>query len=131
MLVAQRGVTEVFQLAETAPLKIVGIGTVEAETTGHLGNDRTVRDRGDIPERAASAKCLGSCHPESRALTAPTSRTLAVSLDTTRDDRIIALAVDPKSCANPRGSEQRAVVRPDCRRTHGTGAAGRCRSQAV
>lgn len=94
VLLSQRGVAEVFQLAETAPLKIVGIGTVEAET--QLVTSGMI-ERAEIEEISAAGgvgEMLGHFFdPAGHALKTPlTSRTLAVSLDESRNDRIIALA---------------------------------------
>lgn len=101
VLLAQRGVTEVFQLAETAPLKIVGIGTVEAETQLVTSGMIEPSEIEAISQAGGVGEMLGHFFdPEGRALETPlTSRTLAVSLDTTRDDRIIALAGGPEKVA--------------------------------
>lgn len=101
VLLAQRGVAEVFQLAETAPLKIVGIGTAEADaqlvTSGMI-------EPAEIEEVSAAGgvgEMLGHFFDaEGRALeTTLTSRTLAVSLEEGRNDRIIALAGGPEKVA--------------------------------
>lgn len=94
VLLSQKGVAEVFQLAETAPLKIVGIGTVEAET--QLVTSGMIEPAEIEQIRAAGGKgeMLGHFFDaEGRVLeTTLTSRTLAVSLGEGRADRIIALA---------------------------------------
>lgn len=94
VLLSQRGVSEVFQLAETAPLKIVGIGTVEAETQLVTSGMIEPSEIEAISSSGGVGEMLGHFFdPEGNALETPlTSRTLAVSLDNTRDDRIIALA---------------------------------------
>lgn len=94
VLLSQRGVSEVFQLAETAPLKIVGIGTVEAETQLVTSGMIEPAEIEAISAAGGVGEMLGHFFdPEGNALETPlTSRTLAVSLDERRDDRIIALA---------------------------------------
>ncbi|TDL79342.1 sugar-binding transcriptional regulator [Palleronia sediminis] len=101
VLLSQRGVADVFRLAETAPLKIVGIGTVEAETqlvtSGMIG----MPDIAAISEAGGVGEMLGHFFtPDGAVLETPlTARTLAVSLDETRDDRIVALAGGPSKVA--------------------------------
>ncbi|TFL16221.1 sugar-binding transcriptional regulator [Jannaschia formosa] len=94
VLLSQRGVAEIFQLAETAPLKVVGIGTVEAETQLVASGMIERAEIEAISEAGGVGEMLGHFFdPDGNALETPlTSRTLAVSLDETRDDRIIALA---------------------------------------
>lgn len=94
VLLSQRGVSEVFQLAETAPLKIVGIGTVEAETQLVTSGMIEPAEIEAISSAGGVGEMLGHFFdPKGICLKTPlTSRTLAVSLDESRDDRIIALA---------------------------------------
>ncbi|MFW2543721.1 sugar-binding transcriptional regulator [Primorskyibacter sp. 2E107] len=94
VLLSQRGVAEVFQLAETAPLKIVGIGTVEPETQLVTSGMIEPSEIDAISAAGGVGEMLGHFFdPSGNALETPlTSRTLAVSLDDTRKDRIIALA---------------------------------------
>lgn len=101
VLLAQRGVAEVFQLAENAPLKIVGIGTVQADTQLVTSGMIEPSEIDAISQAGGVGEMLGHFFdPDGRALETPlTSRTLAVSLDTTRDDRIIALAGGPEKIA--------------------------------
>jgi DNA-binding transcriptional regulator LsrR (DeoR family) len=101
VLLSQRGVAEVFQLAETAPLKVVGIGTVEAETQLVASGMIEPSEIKAISEAGGVGEMLGHFFDsEGTALETPlTSRTLAVSLDETRDDRIIALAGGPEKVA--------------------------------
>lgn len=98
VLLSQRGVTEVFQLAENAPLKIVGIGTVQADTQLVTSGMIEPAEIEAISAAGGIGEMLGHFFDsEGRALETPlTSRTLAVSLDETRDDRIIALAGGPE-----------------------------------
>lgn len=94
VLLAQRGVAEVFEIAEKAKLKFVGIGTVNAGT--QLVNSGMI-EAGEIEEisRAGGVgEMLGHFFdPQGRTLeTALTSRTLAVSLGQNSEDQIVALA---------------------------------------
>jgi DNA-binding transcriptional regulator LsrR (DeoR family) len=94
VLLAQRGVAEVFAMAQGAPLKIVGIGTVQADTqlvtSGMIeaAEIAAIRDAGGVGEM------LGHFFDAAgRVIETPlTARTLAVSLDTEGQDRIVALA---------------------------------------
>lgn len=97
VLLSQRGVNEVFQLAETAPLKIVGIGTVEAETQLVTSGMIEPSEIEAISWAGGVGEMLGHFfNRDGATLETPlTSRTLAVSLDETRQDRIIALAGGP------------------------------------
>lgn len=98
VLLSQRGVSEVFQLAETASLKIVGIGTVETETQLVTSGMIELAEIEAISSAGGVGEMLGHFFdPEGNAIETPlTSRTLAVSLDEGRDDRIIALAGGPE-----------------------------------
>ena len=97
VLLSQRGVAEVFELAETAPLKIVGIGTVEAETQLVTSGMIEPSEIDAISRAGGVGELLGHFFDrDGHALETPLpSRTLAVSLDETRNDRIIALAGGP------------------------------------
>lgn len=97
VLLSQNGVREVFDMAETAPLKIVGIGTVEPDT--QLVTSGMI-ERAEIEQiRAAGAvgEMLGHFFDaDGQALeTTLTSRTLAVSFGNGTDHRIFALAGGP------------------------------------
>jgi len=94
VLLAQRGVSEVFRLAETAPLKIVGIGTVEAGTQLVASGMIEASEIAAISDAGGVGEMLGHFFDRAgTSLQTPlTSRTLAVSMDATRKDRIIALA---------------------------------------
>lgn len=101
VLLAQRGVRDVFQLAENAPLKIVGVGTVEAET--QLVNSGMIEpsEIEAIARAGGVGEMLGHFFDgDGNALETPlTSRTLAVSLGEGRKDRIVALAGGPEKIA--------------------------------
>ena len=94
VLLSQRGVAEVFELAETAPLKIVGIGTVEAETQLVTSGMIEPAEIEQIRKAGGKGEMLGHFFDAAGAVleTTLTARTLAVSLGDDREDRIIALA---------------------------------------
>ncbi|MEQ9689554.1 sugar-binding transcriptional regulator [Bauldia litoralis] len=94
VLLSQRGVAEVFQMAEEAPLKIIGIGTVETDTTLVTSGMIEPDDIEEISRSGAVGEMLGHFfNAEGEDLKTPlTSRTLSVSLDHAHNDRIIALA---------------------------------------
>jgi DNA-binding transcriptional regulator LsrR (DeoR family) len=97
VLLSQNGVREVFDMAETAPLKIVGIGTVEPDT--QLVTSGMI-ERSEIEQIRASGavgEMLGHFFDaQGQALeTTLTSRTLAVSFGNGTDHRIFALAGGP------------------------------------
>ncbi|WP_417244107.1 sugar-binding transcriptional regulator [Celeribacter sp.] len=98
VLLSQRGVNEVFELAENSPLKIVGIGTVKTGTqlvaSGMIGSDEIQA----ISQAGGVGELLGHFFdPEGRALATPlTARTISVTLDENRSDSIIALAGGPE-----------------------------------
>lgn len=103
VLLSQRGVAEVFNLAQNAPLKIVGIGTVEAETQLVTSGMIEPSEIDAIARAGGVGEMLGHFFDrDGNALETPlTSRTLAVALPeagpigATRD-RIIALAGGPE-----------------------------------
>ncbi|MCP4380287.1 MAG: sugar-binding transcriptional regulator [Hyphomicrobiales bacterium] len=94
VLLAQRGVAEVFRMAEEAPLKIVGIGTVEQDTqlveSGMIEESKIQK----ISRAGGVGEMLGRFFDDNGedVQTPLGSRKLAVSLEHERDDRIIALA---------------------------------------
>lgn len=94
VLLAQHGVADVFQLAQTAPLKIVGIGTVKVDAQLVTSGMIEPSEIEEIYQHGGVGEMLGHFFDaEGQILETPlTSRTLAVSLDRGQDDRIIALA---------------------------------------
>lgn len=94
VLLAQHGVADVFQLAENAPLKIVGIGTVKLDTQLVTSGMIERSEIEEISRAGGVGEMLGHFFDrDGNELETPlTSRTLAVSLDKCRSDRIIALA---------------------------------------
>ncbi|AGI74128.1 putative sugar-binding transcriptional regulator [Octadecabacter arcticus 238] len=98
VLLAQRGVKEVFGIAENAELKFVGIGTVGDDT--QLVNSGMIEpaEIEEISRAGGVAEMLGHFFDsDGVALETPLiSRTLAVSLDEGRKDRVFALAGGPE-----------------------------------
>lgn len=94
VLLSQRGVAEVFQIAENAPLKIVGIGTVELGTQLVTSGMIEPGEIEEISKAGGVGEMLGHFFDsDGNNLETPlTSRTLAVSLNEKRTDRIVALA---------------------------------------
>lgn len=94
VLLAQSGVSEVFALAQSAALKLVGIGTVEPAAqlveAGMIQEDE-IRD---ISASGAVGEILGHfIDKKGYQVTTPlTSRTVAVSLDPNHKERIVAIA---------------------------------------
>jgi DNA-binding transcriptional regulator LsrR (DeoR family) len=97
VLLSQRGVAEIFDMAEAAPLKIVGIGSVETETqlvtSGMIEPDEIAQ----ISKAGAKGEMLGHFFDKEGTPieTTLTARTLAVSLDAASESRVIALAGGP------------------------------------
>lgn len=98
VLLKQRGVAEVFDMARTAPLMIVGIGTVEPETQLVASGMIEPSEIAAISDAGCVGEILGHFFdPAGRVLdTTLTSRTLAVPLEDARKGRIVALAGGPK-----------------------------------
>jgi DNA-binding transcriptional regulator LsrR (DeoR family) len=97
VLLSQRGVSEVFDLARSADLKIVGIGTVDNQahlvTSGMLQPDELE----EIAALGGVGELLGHFFDgKGRILeTSVTARTLAASFSETGGDRIVAIAGGP------------------------------------
>jgi DNA-binding transcriptional regulator LsrR (DeoR family) len=97
VLLSQRGVSEVFNLARSADLKIVGIGTVDNQA--HLMKSGMLKP-GEIEEIAALGgvgELLGNFFDRKGRIlqTSVTARTLAASFSETGEDRITAIAGGP------------------------------------
>jgi len=94
VLLAQKGVREVFALAGSADLKIVGIGTVDSAAhlvqTGMLENDEAI----EIAALNGVGEMLGRFFdPKGRIIeTSVTARTLAASFSERPGDRLVAIA---------------------------------------
>lgn len=101
VLISQKGVREVFEMAEAATLKIVGIGTVEDDTqlvqSGMIEPEeiRQVVSEGGIGELLGHFFDKDGNHLE----TTLTSRTLATKLSDIDDTQIVALAGGPEKIA--------------------------------
>lgn len=101
VLLAQRGVDDVFRMAQSATLKIVGIGTVDADA--QLVTSRMI-EPSEIEAIAAAGACgemLGDFFDASGAVvkTPLSARTLAVGYDPDRDEDVIAIAGGPEKIA--------------------------------
>jgi len=101
VLLAQRGIAEVFEMAQNTTLKIVGIGTVEPDTqlvtSGMIEPSEicAISRAGGVGEMLGHFFAAGG-----RVLETPlTSRTLAVTLAATAGSRVVALAGGPEKVA--------------------------------
>ncbi|TDH39071.1 sugar-binding transcriptional regulator [Pseudohoeflea suaedae] len=97
VLLSQRGVAEVFELAEKAPLKFVGLGTVEAETQLVHSGMIEASEIEEIARAGGVGEMLGHFFDRDGNVleTELTSRTLAVTMERASEQRIIALAGGP------------------------------------
>lgn len=97
VLLAQRGVREVFEMSNTSALKVVGIGTLALDaqlvTSGMMEPSEIM----DIKAEGGMGEMLGHFFDaRGRVLeTTLTARTLAVDLDGRPDSRIVAIAGGP------------------------------------
>ncbi len=94
VLRAQRGVKEVFDLANKADLKLVGLGTVDAEAQLVLSGMIEPEEIQDIAEAGGVGEILGHFFDATGQImdTALTSRTLSASFPQKRTERLVALA---------------------------------------
>lgn len=94
VLLSQRGVADVFDLAQRASLKIVGVGTVKADTQLVTSGMIEPEEIDAILRQGGVGELLGHFFDkDGNVLQTPlTQRTLSVSMDRGCDDRIIALA---------------------------------------
>lgn len=97
VLLAQRGVSEVFRMAEEADYKLVGIGTVEPATQLVESGMLEQRDMLAIARDGGEGEILGHFVDRRGNIlhTSLTERTLAVPLSLQRQQRIVALAGGP------------------------------------
>ncbi|TCQ11609.1 DNA-binding transcriptional regulator LsrR (DeoR family) [Rhizobium sp. PP-F2F-G36] len=97
VLLAQRGVGEVFALAEGADLKFVGIGTVEPAAQLVASGMIEPREIREISGNGAVGELLGHFFDARGRLleTMLTARTLSVSFHSAKADRIVAIAGGP------------------------------------
>ena len=96
VLLAQRGVAEVFAMANAAPLKLVGIGTAEADAQLVASGMIEPKEIKAIQAAGGVGELLGHFfNAQGQILQTPlTARTLAVSFDAV-GDQIVAIAGGP------------------------------------
>jgi DNA-binding transcriptional regulator LsrR (DeoR family) len=103
VLLAQRGISEVLQMAETAPLKLVGLGTVSLEAQLVVAGLIEASEIEAIFAEGGRGEILGHFFDEDGNYvdTPLTKRTMTASLGDMNDhaDRIIALAGGPNKIA--------------------------------
>jgi DNA-binding transcriptional regulator LsrR (DeoR family) len=94
VLLSQRGVAEVFEMAQGASLKVVGVGTVKPDTQLVTSGMIEPAEIEAIVRQGGVGELLGHFFDrDGTVLETPlTSRTLAVAMEKGCDDRIIALA---------------------------------------
>ncbi len=101
VLLSQRGVAEIIELAENAPLKFVGLGTVKAETQLVTSGMIEPAEIEAIEAAGGVGEMLGHFFDSNGNVveTALSPRTLSVSMDKARGQDIIALAGGPQKVA--------------------------------
>ncbi len=94
VLLAQKGVEEVFAMANHADLKVVGIGTVEADAQLVASGMIEPKEIKAISRDGGVGELLGHFFDSSGRLleTSLTARTLSVSFTSKEQDRIVAIA---------------------------------------
>jgi DNA-binding transcriptional regulator LsrR (DeoR family) len=94
VLKAQRAVKEVFDLANNADLKLVGLGTVDAEAQLVLSGMVEPGEIDDIAAAGGVGEILGHFFDADGHIldTALTARTLSASFPKTKKERLVALA---------------------------------------
>ena len=118
VLLSQKGVAEVFQLAETAPLKIVGIGTVEAETQLVTSGMLEPAEIEQIRAAGGKGEMLGHFFDaEGRVLEVTlTSRTLVVSSGDGRADQLVryhVIGLGPRAALGLQGHRRSGGISGD------------------
>ena len=127
VMLAQRGVKEVFDLANNADLKLVGLGTVDTDAQLVLSGMVEPREIAEIAASGGVGEILGHFFDaDGRILeTTLTARTLSASLPRSKTERLVALG---RRCCegrgHPRSLEEPVSLRPDYRRTNRPGAFG-------
>lgn len=93
VLLAQRGVKEVFDMANNADLKFVGMGTVDAEAQLVQSGMIEAREIREIAAAGAVGEILGYFFDARGRIvdTTLTARTLAASFPQSKNDRLVAL----------------------------------------
>ncbi|GAA4228510.1 sugar-binding transcriptional regulator [Sagittula sp. NFXS13] len=101
VLLNQRGVDEVFRMAQSATLKVVGIGTVDADA--QLVTSRMIEpsEIEQIARAGAQGEMLGDFFDADGHVVETTlsARTLAVGYDPAREEDIVAIAGGPEKVA--------------------------------
>jgi DNA-binding transcriptional regulator LsrR (DeoR family) len=94
VLLSQRGVSDVFGLAASADLKVVGIGTSRPEASLVSSGMIEGTEIRDVQQKGGVGEMLGHFFDAQGAPieTMLTERTLSIGLDDIRDARIVALA---------------------------------------
>ncbi|UWU25268.1 sugar-binding transcriptional regulator (plasmid) [Rhizobium sp. CB3060] len=94
VMLAQRGVKEVFDLANNADLKLVGLGTVDTDAQLVLSGMVEPREIAEIAAAGGVGEILGHFFDaDGRILeTTLTARTLSASLPRSKKERLVALA---------------------------------------
>jgi len=97
VLLSQRGVAEIIEMGENAPLKFVGLGTVKPETQLVTSGMIEPAEIKAIDRAGGVGEMLGHFFDRNGQIveTALSPRTLSVSMDKARDQNIIALAGGP------------------------------------
>ncbi|MBB6486743.1 sugar-binding transcriptional regulator [Rhizobium lusitanum] len=111
VLLAQRGVREVFDLANGAELKLVGLGTVDTEAQLVLSGMVEPREIKEVTAAGGVGEILGHFFDaEGNILeTTLTARTLSASLPRSKEERLVAL-----SGGLPKVEAIRAVLKSRC-----------------
>ncbi|ENN85634.1 putative erythritol operon transcriptional regulator [Rhizobium freirei PRF 81] len=94
VLLAQRGVREVFDLANGAELKLVGLGTVDTEAQLVLSGMVEPREIREVTAAGGVGEILGHFFDADGNIleTTLTARTLSASLPRSKKERLVALA---------------------------------------
>ncbi len=94
VMLAQRGVADVFALAARTDLKLVGIGTVEAEASLVLTGMISPAEIAEVKATGAAGEMLGHFFDAGGApvATAMSARTVSLPLDRLEATRIVAVA---------------------------------------
>ncbi len=111
VLLAQRGVKEVFDLANGADLKLVGLGTVDTDAQLVLSGMVEPKEIKEITAAGGVGEILGHFFDADGNIleTTLTSRTLSASLPRTTGERLVAL-----SGGLPKVEAIRAVLKSRC-----------------
>lgn len=94
VLISQKGVNDVFELAETSTLKVVGVGTVGKNTQLVLSGMIEPEEITEVTEQGGIGELLGHFYDADGKLleTSLTPRTLAVSVGKELSGNVVALA---------------------------------------